>query len=39
METQTLIMPNFDAVQDTVGEGIYKVRIVNGDIGKWDGKD
>lgn len=40
METQTtLIMPNFDSVQDTVGEGIYKVRIVNGDIGKWDGKD
>lgn len=40
METQTtLIMPNFESVQDTVGEGIYKVRIVDGKLDKWEGKD
>lgn len=39
MENTTLITPNFDAVQDTVGEGIYKVRIVDGKIGTWEAKD
>lgn len=39
MEQTTLITPNFDAVQDTVSEGIYKVRIVDGKLDKWEGKD
>lgn len=40
METQTtLITPDFSEVQDSVGEGIYKVRIVDCKPGKWEGKD
>lgn len=41
METTdtTLIVPDFSAVQDTVGEGIYKARIVDSKMDKWTGKD
>lgn len=35
----TLITPNFEAVQDTVGEGVYKARIVDAKTGEWAGKD
>lgn len=37
--TQTLITPDFTAVQDTVEAGIYKVRIVDAKLGEWPGKD
>jgi hypothetical protein len=35
----TLIEPNFSSLQDRVGEGIYKVRIVDSKFDKWAGKD
>jgi hypothetical protein len=35
----TLITPDFGSVQDTVGEGIYKVRIIDGKLGEWAGRD
>jgi hypothetical protein len=35
----TLIAPDFSEVQEQVGEGIYKVRIVDGKPGQWAGKD
>ena len=38
-EQSFLITPNFDQVQDRVGEGIYKTRIVDSKVGKWEGKD
>jgi len=34
-----LVVPNFDAVQDTVGEGIYKTRIVDSKVDMWTGKE
>lgn len=41
METATefLIKPNFDQIQDRVGEGIYKVRVVDSKVDTWAGKD
>ena len=46
MQTQTnpvtpegLILPDFTASRDTVGEGTYKVRIMDSAVGKWDDKD
>lgn len=40
MDTQTtLVMPNFDNVQDRVGEGIYKARIIDSKVDTWTGKD
>ncbi len=33
-----LITPNYDATQDSVGPGIYKVRIINATTGEWKGK-
>jgi len=38
-ETTFLVEPNFDEVQDRVEPGIYKVRIKDSKIGKWEGKD
>lgn len=35
----TLIEPNFDEVQDRVGEGIYKARVVDCKPGTWGGKN
>jgi len=37
-ETQ-LITPDFSQVQDTVGEGIYKVRIIDSKVDTWEGRD
>lgn len=34
-----LVQPNFDEVQDRVGEGTYKVRIVESKVDQWPGKD
>ena len=34
-----LIKPDFSDVQDTVGAGEYKCRILNATIDKWAGKD
>lgn len=43
MATQTqnefLIVPDFSGVQDTVGAGIYKARIVDSKVDQWAGKD
>ncbi len=38
-EQTTLIAPDFTEVQDRVGEGIYKCRVITGTPGKWNGKD
>lgn len=40
-ETQgtQLITPDFSGVQDRVGPGIYKVRVIDGKVGQWAGKD
>lgn len=34
-----LVTPNFDQVQDRVGEGIYKARIISSKVDTWPGKD
>lgn len=34
-----LVTPNFNEVQDSVGEGIYKVRIVDSKLDAWAGND
>lgn len=34
-----LVTPNFKQVQDRVGEGIYKVRVVDSKVDSWPGKD
>lgn len=40
MNTDTyLVQPDFSQVTDTVGEGIYKVRIVDSKMDRWEGKD
>lgn len=41
MDTQstTLVTPDFSGVQDRVGPGIYKVRVIDGKRGTWAGKD
>lgn len=36
--TGTLITPNFTEVQDQVGEGVYKVRIVDSKHDSWTSK-
>lgn len=38
-QEQFLVTPNFDQVQDQVGEGIYKTRIIDAKTGQWEGKD
>jgi len=38
-QTEFLVTPNFDQVQDRVGEGIYKARIVDSKVDQWAGKD
>lgn len=35
----TLVMPDFGDVQDRVGPGVYKVRIVSAKPGSWAGRD
>lgn len=35
----TLVTPDFGSVQDRVGEGMYKVRIVDSKFDKWTGKE
>ncbi len=37
--TETLVMPNFDQVQDAIAPGIYQARIIDSKIDKWVGKD
>lgn len=41
MQTQdgTLVVPDFSNVQDRVGEGIYKARIIDSKVDTWQGKD
>lgn len=45
MATQTtdttggLVTPDFSGVQDRVGEGIYKARVVGSKVDQWAGKD
>jgi len=34
-----LVTPDFSGVQDRVGEGIYKARIVDSKVDQWAGKD
>lgn len=38
-DTTYLVTPNFDQVQDRVGEGIYKARIVDSKVDTWAGKE
>lgn len=38
-QTQVLIMPNFSEVQDRVGEGTYKTRIISHKVDQWAGRD
>lgn len=38
-ETGFLVTPNFDQVQDRVGEGIYKARVTDSKVDTWAGKD
>ena len=35
----SLVEPNFSEVQDTVSPGVYNVRVIKGEVGKWEGKD
>lgn len=37
--TEGLIAPDFSGVKDRVGEGDYKVRIVDSKVDQWAGKD
>lgn len=37
--TGYLVTPNFSDVQDRVGEGIYKARIIDSKVDTWPGKD
>ena len=39
MSETMLIEPDFSEVKDSVGAGIYKVRIVGHSVDKWTGKD
>jgi hypothetical protein len=34
-----LVTPNFDQISDTVGEGIYRARVIDSKIDTWAGKD
>lgn len=34
-----LVTPDFTAVPEKVGEGIYKVRIIDSKVDQWQGKD
>lgn len=34
-----LVTPDFSETAEDVGEGVYKARIVDSKLGKWDGKD
>jgi len=38
-ENAYLVTPDFSESQDRVGEGIYKVRIVDSKVDQWPGKD
>ncbi len=38
-DTGFLVTPNFSDVQDRVGEGIYKARIIDSKVDQWAGKD
>lgn len=38
MDTQ-LVVPDFSEVKDAVEPGIYKTRIVDSKVGKWEGKE
>ena len=38
-EGTMLVVPNFDQVQDRVGEGIYKARVTDSKVDQWKGKD
>ena len=38
-ENAYLVTPDFSGVQDRVGEGIYKARIVDSKVDQWQGKD
>ena len=37
--SEFMVVPNFSAVQDTVGEGIYRVRVLDSKVDRWQGKD
>ena len=42
MEASTdtmLVRPDFTGIQDRVGEGVYKVRVVDSKVDQWLGKD
>lgn len=34
-----LVTPDFSQTQDAVGEGIYKVRVIDSKVDTWQGKD
>ncbi len=38
-QTSTLIVPNFNDVQDRVDVGVYKTRIVDSKMDQWAGRD
>lgn len=38
-DTAMLVTPDFSGVQDRVGEGVYKTRIIDSTVGTWAGKD
>lgn len=37
--TDGLVVPNFSDIQDRVGEGVYKVRILDSKVDTWAGTD
>ncbi len=38
-EQTTLVTPDFSETTDRVGEGVYKVRVVDSKMDSWKGKD
>lgn len=34
-----LVTPNFDLVQEPVGQGVYQVRVVDSKVDQWAGKE
>lgn len=38
-QNSMLVTPDFSGVQDRVGEGIYKVRIIDSKVDTWAGRD
>lgn len=37
--TNSLVVPDFSSVSDTMGEGTYSMRIIDSKVGQWEGRD